>query len=294
MVEYPGFSERIFEFAFNAEFAAAHAAVLAACPTLPSLQEEKTKGYDVEFELNRRGGGTYSLFLQHKVARCVSAKAVSNAHFFAFDKGPYFAFRLDIDQYNLIHAMANKGHSIYFCAPRFTSRRAIDDAYMHHCVCKESIWIDVKKASALTDSKAHTIIYTPGGTKAALFSEEPQALASLNPSAYQPSGDFYSKGFDVNEARKLYTDVFDAVQEWWPSGRRRPRHQDASEAELKSVAPPAEPPTPGERLDDNASRTTLIERTADLLRVWYGVTWLIIAKHAPDPPSAPQTTGVGS
>lgn len=79
MVKYPKFSERIFEFAFNAEFAARNHAILAACPSLPTPQEEKNEGYDIEFELKRRGGGKEYLFLQHKVARRVTSVGPSNA-----------------------------------------------------------------------------------------------------------------------------------------------------------------------------------------------------------------------
>lgn len=45
----PGFSERTFEFCFNAEFCQLFGGLLASHPHIPSQREEKDLGYDVEF-----------------------------------------------------------------------------------------------------------------------------------------------------------------------------------------------------------------------------------------------------
>ena len=70
----PGFSERVFEFSFNAEYSNANRALLSAAPHIPTQNEEKWLGYDVAFELNRRGI-VHSLALQHKVCRFVDGVA---------------------------------------------------------------------------------------------------------------------------------------------------------------------------------------------------------------------------
>ena len=62
----PGFSERVFEFSFNAEYAAANKAVLAGAPHIPTQNDEKYLGYDVLFEIQAGGGVTNMLALQHK------------------------------------------------------------------------------------------------------------------------------------------------------------------------------------------------------------------------------------
>src|SRR5713101_9767397 len=127
MVHRPEFGERVFEFAFNAEYAKKHHAILAACPYLPTQQDEKRLAFDVEFKLKQRGGAVASLFLQHKVARLVDKKSGSNSHFWSAAGGPYFGFRLDIDQYNLMHKFASRrNRDIFYCAPRFTKRVDID------------------------------------------------------------------------------------------------------------------------------------------------------------------------
>ena len=67
----PGFSERVFEFGFNSEYADQNRAVLAAAPHIPTQNEEKALGYDIAFEIKRRGGAINSIALQHKTCRFV-------------------------------------------------------------------------------------------------------------------------------------------------------------------------------------------------------------------------------
>jgi hypothetical protein len=74
-VQVPGFSERVFKFGFNAEFAHSHRAVLAAVPHIPTQNQEKLLGYDVKFEIKKSGGAIRMIALQHKVARQVCGGA---------------------------------------------------------------------------------------------------------------------------------------------------------------------------------------------------------------------------
>jgi hypothetical protein len=291
MVAYPGFSERIFEFAFNAEFVTNHSAVLAACPTLPTPQEEKTRGYDVAFELKCRGGGTEFLFLQHKVARYVSTRHASNKHFFDY-AGPYFAFVLDKDQYNLIHGLSTRGRRIYFCAPAFTSRRDIDTAFSRKSVCSDSVWLDVTTAGPITDNDRHTIIYAPSKAHAALFSKKPREIEVLDPGTYTPDSNADSSELDTKEVRKLHSDVYETFREWWPENRRRPpRSVQVDETGDYVIDPTVQrtlPLTPNQ----DAERVQLLEDTAALLAEWFGVSWIIVCKHNPTPEKGlPTPTG---
>ena len=85
----PGFSERTFEFCYNAEYGQIHAAVLATYPHIPSQNAEKDLGSDVEFKINE-GNYTKSVFLQHKVSSYAARHAGRNAQFYAAHGGPYF------------------------------------------------------------------------------------------------------------------------------------------------------------------------------------------------------------
>jgi hypothetical protein len=286
MVTYPGFSERIFEFAFNAEFVGQNWAVLAACPDLPSLQDEKTLGYDVEFQITKRGGGIQSVFLQHKVARFVSGKAGSNAHFYNAVGGPYYAFHLDTPQYNLIHGLA-KDHKrrIYYCAPLCTSRRVIDQHFMHRKICINAVWMDVAAAGTIIDTKSHTIIYSQDGKQAFRFSSEPQTVAAFPAARFANSTDRYVHGFDRAEAKKLYDDVYEELAERWGTLARRPSDLPAhvgQEDRQRSQEAFVLGRPPNRIPDEDSERWDFIATTSELLARWYGVSWLIICEHEMD------------
>jgi hypothetical protein len=289
MVARPGFSERIFEFAFNAEFVNNHAAVLAAAPTLPSLQEEKKRGYDVAFELKCRGGSTDFLFLQHKVSRFVQTRHATNKHFFDF-AGPYFAFVLDNDQYNLIHGLAMRGKRSYFCAPSFTSRRDIDKAFLRKSVCSDSVWLDVTKVGPIKDTDRHTIIYAPGKARAALFSKEPREVEILDPSKYTPDSNEQVDKLDLEGARKLYSEVRETFLESWPADRGRPlRPEPAKQMGDYLIAPTVQEELPLTPSAD-AELIKLLDDTASLLTDWYGVSWIVVCKHPPTVHDVPAVT----
>lgn len=142
----PGFSERVFEFSFNAEFSSRNRAVIAAAPHIPTQNEEKWLGYDVAFQINSRGGATHTLALQHKVSRFVDKVSGSNARFFYEAKGPYYAFRLDSDQYNLIQSISSlglPGIEFYYCAPLFTTLGDMNGHYLTNQVTDHALWVDV-------------------------------------------------------------------------------------------------------------------------------------------------------
>lgn len=293
MVIYPGFSERIFEFAFNAEFALKHYAVLAASPGLPSLQQEKKLGYDVEFQLKARGGGIQNIFLQHKVARLVNSKSGSNRHFFDAAKGPYFAFNLDVPQYNLIRDLAmHRKRRIYYCAPLSASRRDLDQYFMTRKICASSLWMDVRSAGRINDKKAHSIVYSQDGKRASRFSPEPNAVTTMQPAPFIDAPDRCERGFDRDEARQLYEDVHGELLEHWdelarPAVDTSGRSDSDERWALTRVIPVGGPP---ERLSRTANRGKFLAAISQLLTTWYGVSWLIVCNHEQkDMPRSPMS-----
>lgn len=176
-VQQSGFAERVFEFAFNAEYADSNWAVLACAPYIPSQNEEKHLGYDVEFVVEDAGGVTRFIALQHKVARYVDKKANKNAEFWAAGAGPYFAFRLDVEQFNKILAVSglqSAGLEIYYCAPLFVTHGRLNAHYMAKNVEQHSAWINVENVGALAGG-THSMIYSLGGG-ATVFSEPQRAV----------------------------------------------------------------------------------------------------------------------
>ena len=179
MITPPGFSERIFEFGFNAEYADRYKAVLAGIPHIPTQNQEKSLGYDIKFEIASHHGASRYLALQHKVSRYVDGLSSSNRRFREHVGSPYYAFRIDVDQFNLIEKAASSksgGLDFYYCAPLFHTSIAMNERYVAKDVEKNSVWIDVQGAGQLSLTEAHTMVYSPDGATAFVFSENPRRL----------------------------------------------------------------------------------------------------------------------
>lgn len=283
MVFYSDFPERVFEFAFNAEFVSKYNSLLATCPALPTQQEEKRKGYDVAFELQLRGGAIQSLFLQHKIVRFVDQRSGTNKHFYDFAEGPYFAFRLDKDQFNVIHDVATSaGERIYYCAPLYTELRDMNDHFLKKNVLPKSVWIDVSTASPITDSNAHSIVYSEDGTRAAVFSKEPSALKVLDPGSFELDTERrYERGFDRQEAEQLKSALARSLQEWWPAQRRRPTRAMEEGATGARKLTRRTPESVDQSPSDDPVRDQIMADAAEDLATYLGVTWLFLTKKEP-------------
>jgi len=259
----PGFSERVFEFAFNAEYADRHRAVLAAAPSIPTQNDEKALGYDVLFQVAAKGGAVHAVALQHKVARYVDRRVNTNRHFWNAIGGPYFRFSLDTDQYNLIQAIsASKpaGAEFHFCAPLFVTHRCMNAHYLGRTVDANSIWIDVGSAGQITDGVMHSIVYSEDGKKAFRFSNEAKPLQVLT-SEQRAVRRTQRQEVSLDNVEDIYTAALNTVEEYWPKRRRR-RVQDAD----RSFSMPQRPPE-----KEQANFASL----AKLLSAYYGVSMLV-------------------
>lgn len=183
-VSYPAFPERVFEFAFNAEYCHVNHAVLIGTPELPTQNEEKYLGYDVAFEIQKAGGAVNTIALQHKISRFVTARSGSNARFYDEVGGPYFATRLDTEQFNIIEDLASAhmpGVQILYCMPLFTTRNDIDTHYVSRTVLTHSVWIDVAGVGQLPAHETHTMVCPPGVGPVHVFSERGRLAKRIMP-----------------------------------------------------------------------------------------------------------------
>ncbi|MBS2132080.1 hypothetical protein KEX41_28245 (plasmid) [Burkholderia thailandensis] len=226
----PGFSERVFEFSFNAEYAQRNMALLAAAPYIPTQNEEKTLGYDVRFELRSRGVSRV-IALQHKVARYVDQPGNTNRHFWNAAGGPYFAFRLDVPQYNRIvrFSAPHVPHTgCYYCAPVFASHHRMNSHYLSKTVEANSIWIDVFAAGQILDREPHTIVYAADGSRAFRFSGDPVELKIFRSETLRAEPQTRTRMTD-DDAQRIYSAAFEAVLSGWPdTAPERPRRRDSA------------------------------------------------------------------
>jgi len=266
-VLHPGFSERVFEFSFNAEYAAKNWSVLAGVPHIPTQNQEKYLGYDVEFELNQLGGAVHSVALQHKVSRYVDGISPANAHFWTETCGPYFAFHLDAFQYNLIESIASSGLNgveFYYCAPVFVTRKEISSLYMAKAVDTNSIWIDVQATGPITTNALHTMVYSFNAANAFMFSEKPVRLEVISGEARRVRR-AQRKEVDFEKAiPQIYEKAFEILQSKWRPGQRTKGIEADNIVWMPKKLPDRDEPT--------------LRNTAQLLSQYFGLSWLIEAR----------------
>lgn len=237
-VHAPGFSERVFEFGFNAEFAQSHRAVLAAVPHIPTQNQEKLLGYDVKFEVKKNGGAIRMIALQHKVARQVCG-GTGPKKFESAVGSDYFAFRLDVDQFNLIQSImssAPPGLDFYYCAPIFASMADMNTNYLANEVQRNSAWFDAKGVGNLSTHEPHSIVYSKNGSKAYVFSQTPQVLRVVSPSRFE---EVLREERQIINPAEMYRVLHRVVSEHWVSRTMRKLLGDRPE---EAVGLPIQPP----------------------------------------------------
>jgi hypothetical protein len=168
-----GFSERTFEFCFNAEYCQANAALLASHPHIPSQRVEKDLGYDVEFKL-QQGLYTRSVFFQHKVASFAEKRAGRNANFHVAQGGPYFRFGVDKEQHNTLRELSRTLGNAFYCSPRFHLSHELETHFRAGTIAPGSILLDPLDVAAIVDNNRHNITYNPQGLNPTLHSEPHQ------------------------------------------------------------------------------------------------------------------------
>lgn len=166
---HAGFSERTFEFCFNAEFCLLNAAILATHPHIPTQNAEKDLGYDVEMKI-KSGGYVKSLFLQHKVASHAHARAGRNAKFFDHHCGEYYRFPVDNDQHNILCDLSQTKGNVFYCSPCFRSSKDLESNWRNQTIGANSILLDPLQVGRASPG-CHNITYGLSGEKPALHSE---------------------------------------------------------------------------------------------------------------------------
>ena len=166
----PGFSERTFEFCFNAEYCQTNKAILATHPHIPTQRAEKDLGYDVEFVI-KSGGYNKSLFLQHKVVSHAEVRAGRNAKFYAAHKKPYFRFPVDKHQHNVLCDLSATRGDAFYCAPKFHLRNELETHFWATAVAQNSVLINPSDVGRISDSDHHNVTYDKLGNNPTLHSE---------------------------------------------------------------------------------------------------------------------------
>jgi len=210
----PEFSEREFEFCFNAEFIRKNTGAVIGTPFIPSQKLERLLGFDVEFRL-RQGNIQYSLFLQHKVSHFISNRSGRNVNIYNFHGGPYYYFyleRLDKSpQHNLLYNLRQSGEEVYYSAPIFYKRNVFTQYFVNNVVIDNSVFIDPSSVGLITDFIHHKISYDQNGTRAAFHSESKEIEKPIKFSILKEK--LKRKKIDEGYFNKLFLSLKEGVNE---------------------------------------------------------------------------------
>lgn len=242
----PSFSERTFEFCYNAEYCHLNAALLATHPHIPSQRAEKNLGYDVEFKI-ANGNFTRSLFLQHKVASFAEVRVGRNALFYAAHDQPYFRFPIDNEQHNVLYALSQTKGNAFYCAPRFHLSRELAANFRNASVAANAVLLDPLDVGEITDEKRHNVTYDALGQNPTLHSEP-----------------------------RLFRHSYSGGEEHAPELRRQPITQDYIHELSTELVRRTKDSKFHRSLTKELERSRPIEQAQFLLGRVYQVTWLLL------------------
>lgn len=199
----PGFSERTFEFCFNAEFCKLLGGLLVSHPHIPSQQIEKDLGYDVEFKIQQSQYSS-SIFIQHKVVHFAEFRSGRNSQFFDCHNGPYFRFPVDNEQHNTLRELSRTKGDAYYCAPCFHLSHELEGHFRADTIAINSLLLDPQDVSDIIDDDRHNVTFSPGGGNPTLHSK-PKRFKKTYRVSKEKTPDF--------KKRKINSEYFEDVSD---------------------------------------------------------------------------------
>ncbi len=216
------FSERDFEFCFNAAYLQKNAGSLVAVPFIPSQRLERVVGWDVRFRL-KQGRTRRSVFIQHKRPSYTAKPRGRAAAVFKRYGGPYYRFPVasarDAHQFNRLTALANRGRSVEYTAAAFHRLSELEAAFSDGTLLGKTMYISPKGQRAARDKRPHSYSFVPDRRFA--FHSEMHSLGTAvtwDALLDQTIGEV----IDDDYARRLLEDLIGAMRDAEP-GRNAPR-----------------------------------------------------------------------
>jgi hypothetical protein len=156
-----GISEFTFEFSFLYEQTFMKWKKLVTYPLLPSLIEEKKKGWDAL--LQTKGAKYYYQFKRSELLSRSNARHISNGPY----NSPYFRIKLHKADCNLQHrilwdwAQKPGNRNTYYVAPEISSQVELIKSFLNHTIVNHSRLIPLKKCRNYgpNDGGQHYITY---------------------------------------------------------------------------------------------------------------------------------------
>lgn len=153
------FSEFSYGFALAFEIMNALYPNARGVPFLPSLQQEASKGFDIDFTL-----AGWPLFLQFKLAEYMTR----HAKYSQLYNGPYYRVaihrRKDSRQHNLLKDLSLREPEVYYVAPAFRHQSDFNRLFVSGEIFNKTVYIPLNDFPSLTDDLQHYITFDTSST----------------------------------------------------------------------------------------------------------------------------------
>jgi len=260
-----GMSEFTFGFAFLYEQVRRNWEDVKAFPVLPSLQQEATVGWDSKLPL--RGTDFYYQFKLSDHLTRPNARFIRNGDY----NSPYFEIRLHKAQRNRQHRRL-KEHSktnpdTYYVAPQFQTMDQFNSSFLSQQIVANSRLFPLVDCDEINDGQQHYISFQNSGSVWRQHSESTRHERSISgkelDTIYSRSAQRWvdiDEGFAVN----IFQRTSDAARKLITEEEKR---------QVQAIVP---------LLDfhaSNHSRMEILERTSEILSVFFGVTLVIVGER---------------
>lgn len=258
-----GISEFTFGFAFLFEQARRDWDDLEAAPVLPNLYQEASLGWDAHLPVN--GTDFYYQFKLSDLLQRWNAKYILDNTY----QGPYFRISLHRRENNRQHVRL-KNHAAdhpdtYYVAPEFSGQTEFNSSFLARQILNRSRLIPLANCATINDGEQHYITFQSGNPVFRQHSEttihEHSEIGSNIESLYRRS----SRKWEAIDAR-FAERLFDRTAARIGGQIEGEKGEDRSALRLLESRP--------ERRDTAG----YIQRTSDLLSVFYGLTLVLVGE----------------
>ncbi len=153
------FSEFSYGFALAFEIMNALYPNASGVPFFPSLQQEASKGFDVDFTT-----AGWPLFLQFKLAEYLTRRA----KYLQYYGGPYYRVaihrRKDSRQHNLLKNLTLRESEVYYVAPAFRHQSDFNRLFVSGEIFNKTAFFPLNGLPSLTDDLQHYITFDTSAT----------------------------------------------------------------------------------------------------------------------------------
>lgn len=259
-----GISEFTFGFAFLFEQTQRYWANLQAAPVLPSLKQEVNDAWDARLPL--QGTDFYYQFKLSDYLTRRNSKYIADGTY----NSPYYRISLHRRNGSLQHrrlmSHAQNNPNTFYVIPEFNGESAFNSCFLERQIVDNSRLIPLAQCNPINDGEQHHITFQMGNPTWMQHSEAKQHDDSIPgreiESLYRASHDLW-RPVNMGFAQNLFDSTAQAVR------RRLAEEGEFDFSVLNLLNPPL----------DLGNRTRYLQRTAELLSVFYGLTLVIVGRE---------------